>query len=78
MFEFFIAICHILVYISRWENKMDENNILRLKWYIENYTKDIAKAEIKWVTTTHFEIKRQHKQDRDLSISKNKARILGQ
>jgi hypothetical protein len=36
-----------LVYISRWENKMSENNVLRLKWYIENYTSDIPKARIK-------------------------------
>lgn len=37
-----------LVFISQWENKV-RNNILKLKWYLQNYTKDIPRADIKYV-----------------------------
>ncbi|KAI6176887.1 Macrophage metalloelastase [Aphelenchoides bicaudatus] len=34
------------VYIARWENKVKDNR-LHLKWFIQNYTKDIPYADIK-------------------------------
>lgn len=33
------------VYISRWENKV-RDNVLKLKWFIHNYTKDIPRVDI--------------------------------
>lgn len=33
------------VYIARWENRVKDNR-LSLKWFIQNYTKDIPRADI--------------------------------
>lgn len=43
---FLINFFQNLVYISRWENKI-RDNILRLKWFIQNYTNDIKRNDIK-------------------------------
>ncbi|KAI1729095.1 matrixin domain-containing protein [Ditylenchus destructor] len=43
------------VYISRWESRV-QNNVLRLKWYIQNYTKDIPRAEIKKTVKKAFHL----------------------
>jgi hypothetical protein len=43
------------VFISQWENKV-KNNVLHLKWYIQNYTKDIPRAEIKKTVRRAFHL----------------------
>ncbi|KAH7731591.1 matrix metalloproteinase [Aphelenchoides avenae] len=43
------------VFISQWENKV-RNNILKLKWYLQNYTKDIPRADIKKTVRKAFSL----------------------
>ncbi|KAI6235323.1 Macrophage metalloelastase [Aphelenchoides besseyi] len=43
------------VYIARWENKV-KDNVLRLKWFIENYTTDIPRADIKHMVRKSFHL----------------------
>uniref|UniRef100_A0A914BX74 Peptidase metallopeptidase domain-containing protein n=1 Tax=Acrobeloides nanus TaxID=290746 RepID=A0A914BX74_9BILA len=44
-----------LVFISKWENKI-RDNVLRLKWFIQNYTKDIPRFDIKKTVKKAFQI----------------------
>ncbi|CAD5217781.1 unnamed protein product [Bursaphelenchus okinawaensis] len=43
------------VYIARWENRV-QNNQLKLKWFIQNYTKDIPRADIKATVRKAFKL----------------------
>ncbi|CAD5222392.1 unnamed protein product [Bursaphelenchus xylophilus] len=43
------------VYIARWENRV-RNNHLKLKWFIQNFTKDIPRADIKATVRKAFKL----------------------